>query len=256
MSKVSILKAWEDNYIYLFAYDRSRALVVDPGDDRLVLQALASAGLELTHILVTHHHRDHIAGIKTLKEQTGCEIVGSDQKRVSAISRLVKHGDRLQLGSVLIDVIATPGHTRSSVCYYCPPGKDDPNGRLWTGDTLFMGGCGRLFECSSAVMWQSLQKICTLPDATLIYGGHDYTKENYQFALTIEPDNPEMKQHLSELRRPECPGKETPPTTLAQEKQTNIFLRSGYAEIKSNLGMTQSDPAAIFTELRARKDRF
>jgi hydroxyacylglutathione hydrolase len=256
MSNVSILKAWEDNYIYLFVYDRSRTLVVDPGDDKLVLQALESAGLDLTHVLVTHHHWDHIAGIKTLKEQTGCEIVGPDQKRIPVISHLVKDGDRLELGSTHIDVIATPGHTRSSVCYYCPPGKDDPNGRLWTGDTVFMGGCGRLFECSAPEMWQSLQRISALPDTTLIYGGHDYTKENYQFALTIEPGNQEIKQHLSQMRHPGFPEKEPLPTTLAQEKRTNIFLRSSCPEIKSNLGKTQSEPAAIFAELRARKDRF
>jgi len=256
MNHVSILKAWEDNYIYLFQYDRNRALVVDPADDTIVLRALQSAGLDLTHVLVTHHHWDHVAGIKMLKEQTGCEIVGPDRQRVPQISHLIKEGDRLTLGSVHIDVISTPGHTRSSVCYYCPPSRDDPDGRLWTGDTLFRGGCGRLFECSAREMWQSLQKICALPDTTLVYGGHDYAKENYQFALSIEPNNQEIKQCLSVVTSPDFPKRGPALTTLAQEKQTNIFLRAVCPEIKSALGKAQSEAAVVFAELRARKDRF
>jgi hydroxyacylglutathione hydrolase len=256
MNHVSILRAWEDNYIHLFQYDRNSALVVDPADDKVVLRALQSAGLDLTHILVTHHHWDHVAGIKTLKDQTGCEIVGPDQKRIPQISHLIRQGDRLAVGSTHIDVIATPGHTRTSACYYCPPSRDDPDGRLWTGDTLFRGGCGRLFECSAQVMWQSLQKICALPDTTLIYGGHDYAKENYRFGLSIEPKNQEIKQCLSVITSPDFPSKEPPPTTLAQEKQTNVFLRSARPGIKATLGEAQSEAAVVFAELRARKDIF
>ncbi len=256
MGRVSILKAWEDNYVYLFQYDRNRALAVDPADAEVVLESLESTDLDLTHILVTHHHGDHTAGIKALKEQTGCAVAGPDQKRIPLISHSLRHGDHLTLGSSRIDVIATPGHTQSSVCYYCPPGRDDPDGRLWTGDTLFMGGCGRLFECSAAEMWRSLQTICTLPDATLIYGGHDYAKENYRFALSIDPNSREIEQRLRQITNPAYSNKEPIPTTLAQEKQTNIFLRSVCSEIRSALGKMQSGAEAIFTELRARKDRF
>jgi len=231
-------------------------LVVDPGDDKLVLQAIESAGLDLTHILVTHHHWDHIAGIEALKGQTGCEIVGPDQERVPLISHLVKDGDRLELGPAYIDVLATSGHTRSSVCYYCPPDKDDPNGRLWTGDTLFMGGCGRLFECAAAEMWRSLQRICSLPDTSVIYGGHDYAKENYQFSLSIEPNNREVKQRLQEVTHPASPGNELIPTTLGIEKRTNIFLRSNCPKIRSVVGDVPCAAAHVFAELRARKDRY
>ena len=176
MNNVTVLRAWEDNYIYLFQYGRSRALVVDPADGRVVLRALKAADLELTHVLVTHHHWDHIAGVEALQHETGCKVVGPDQQRIPQVSHLVGQGDRLMLGSTPIEVIATPGHTRTSVCYYAPPAEGTPEGCVWTGDTLFMGGCGRLFECSARDMWGSLQKIARLPDTTRIYGGHDYAE--------------------------------------------------------------------------------
>lgn len=256
MERIQILRAWQDNYIYLFQYDQGRTLAVDPADDAVVRQALDSASLDLTHILITHHHQDHTAGVSALQDQTACEIVGPDQKRIPQITRLVRNGNRLTLGSNHIEVIATPGHTRTSVCYYAPPHGDDPHGRLWTGDTLFRGGCGRLFECSARDMWQSLQKICALPEATLIYGGHDYTEENYRFGLTIEPNNLDIRRSLEDIRRADSLGEEPDPTTLGQEKQTNVFLRSPLPEIGSALGRSKSEAAEVFAELRARKDRF
>jgi hydroxyacylglutathione hydrolase len=252
MKSVITISALGDNLIYLYQYGQGDCLVVDPGDCPPVLKALKKHNLSLRTILVTHHHWDHIGGAGKLKKKTGCKIIGGDRRRMSDIDQLVEDGQRFQVGDTEVQVIATPGHTSTSVCYYVPSTTDNTNGILWTGDTLFVGGCGRLLECDAKTMWQSLQKPASLPDDTLVYCGHDYTVENYEFALSIEPDNEMVRQRLSDISK----TGQTVPSTISQEKTTNIFLRSGTPKVKTALGMTDAKDFEVFAELRRRKDIF
>ena len=245
-----------DNYIYLYRYDNSNALVIDPGDYSIVLETLKKNNLTLTTILATHHHWDHIGGIAELKKRTGCKVIGVDKKRIPGIDHLVEDGQILTVGNTQIQVIATPGHTRTAVSYYLPPTNENKAGILWTGDTLFIGGCGRLFECNAETMWDSLQKLAALPDQTYLYCGHDYTLENYEFAQMIEPDNQAAKNRLGEIRQNQRQGKFTVPSTLSQEKATNIFLRASTADVKTALNIPHAEDVEVFAELRRRKDRF
>lgn len=249
MDSVTTISALGDNYIYLYKCGQNNAFVVDPGDSSAVLRAIEEQELILTAVLVTHHHFDHTGGIRDLKEKTGCEVI-------SPAAHIVNDKDILEIGAVKIQVIATPGHTRDSVCYYLQSSKGNKSGILFTGDTLFIGGCGRPIECDAQTMWDSLRKIAGLPDNTLVYPGHDYTQENYEFAMTIEPNNTTMKTRLQEIKELQNQGRLTVPSTVAQEKTTNIFLRADTPEIKTVLDMPKAAGAEVFAELRRRKNVF
>ena len=244
------IPAFGDNLIYLYRYNQSDCLAVDPGES--VLKALKEQDLSLKMILLTHHHWDHTGGVAELKKKTGCKVVGGDKRRIRGIDQLVEDGDILPVGDAEIRVIATAGHTSTSVCYYLVPSPANASGILWTGDTLFVGGCGRLFESNARTMFESLQKLASLPDDTLVYCGHDYTLENYEFALSIEPDNQAIRQRLNDMRQ----GGQTVPSTILQERTTNVFLLAGTPELKAALGMEQAKDFRVFTELRRRKDIF
>ena len=243
MEPVITISALGDNYIYLCRYYRNDAFAVDPGEAKAVLEVLKKHGLNLTDVLITHRHFDHTAGIETLKERTGCKVIGGEKEKV------------LLVGNVNIQVIATPGHTRDSVCYYVQP-SEKHRGLLLTGDTLFVGGCGRPIECDAKTLWQSLQKLTALPNDTLLYPGHNYTAENYEFALTIEPNNSDVKSRLEDARKAHRQGLPTVPSTILQEKTTNIFLRANRHEIKATVNMPNAADAEVFAELRRRKNIF
>jgi hydroxyacylglutathione hydrolase len=142
------------------------------------------------------------------------------------------------------------------VCYYIPAADENEHKILWTGDTLFVGGCGRILECDARTMWNSLLKLASLPDDTLVYCGHDYTQENYEFALTIEPDNEAVKQRFQGIIETVRTGGLTVPSVIFQEKATNIFLRSDTEEVKTALNMPRAGIVDVFAELRRRKDVF
>jgi hydroxyacylglutathione hydrolase len=256
MDSVITIPALGDNFIYLYRYNKSDSLAVDPSDGSLVLRILREKGLSLKMVLITHHHWDHVAGASDLKQQTGCKIIGADKQRIPALDSVVADGQILPVGDRKVRVVATPGHTRTSVCYYMEPSADNENGILWTGDTLFVGGCGRLLECDAKTMWGSLQKLASLPDDTLVYCGHDYTLENYEFAFGIEPNNQAVKEHLEQVRRLLKQGKLTVPSNILLEKTTNCFLRAGTPELKAALGMQNAQAVEVFAELRRRKDFF
>jgi hydroxyacylglutathione hydrolase len=256
MDSVITIPALGDNFIYLYRYNKSDSLAVDPSDGSLVLRILREKGLSLKMVLITHHHWDHVAGASDLKQQTGCKIIGADKQRIPALDSVVADGQILPVGDRKVRVVATPGHTRTSVCYYMEPSADNENGILWTGDTLFVGGCGRLLECDAKTMWGSLQKLASLPDDTLVYCGHDYTLENYEFAFGIEPNNQAVKERLEQVRRLLKQGKLTVPSNILLEKTTNCFLRAGTPELKAALGMQNAQAVEVFAELRRRKDFF
>lgn len=255
MNSVVTIPAFGDNYIYLCPCEQASAFVVDPGDGTAAHHALKKHGLDLTAVLATHHHFDHIGGVNQLKRKTGCEIIGPDPYRIPSIDRVVTDGEVMNFAEITIQVIATPGHTSTSVCYYVQP-SDNGEGILFTGDTLFVGGCGRLIECDAQTMWDSLQKIARLPDDTLVYPGHDYTEENYEFALTIVPDNDIVQKRLQEIREIQKQSKPTLPSTIAREKESNIFLQAGTHEVKAALKMTNDDAVEVFAKLRRMKDVF
>ena len=265
MDPLIIIPALGDNFIYLHQFGQSSALVVDPSDSSSVLSIIKNRRLTLTTILITHHHWDHIAGAAELKSKTGCQIVGSDKQRIPGIDTVVDDAQTLTMDSADIQVIATPGHTRTSVCYYMQPSSDNRNGILWTGDTMFVGGCGRLLECDAQDMLNSLLKLASLPEATLVYCGHNYTVENYEFAFSIEPDNQAVKQRLQQIKQAQKAGPRRfasqseeagVPSTILEEKITNPFLRVDTPELKNALNMPQARPVEVFAELRRRKDIF
>lgn len=256
MERIISIPALGDNFIYLYQYDNNNALAVDPGDYSSVTEALKKHNLTLTAILATHHHWDHTGGITELKKRTGCKVIGSDKQRIPGIDEIAEDGQIITVGDTKIQTIATPGHTRTAVCYYLLPSNENDAGILWTGDTLFIGGCGRLMESNAQTMWDSLQKIAALPNETHIYCGHDYTLENYRFALEIEPHNKAVKNRLNEIKQKQQHGEFTVPSTISQEKQTNIFLRAATPEIKNALNMPRAGEVEIFAELRRRKDIF
>jgi hydroxyacylglutathione hydrolase len=242
-----------DNYIYVYAYEQDKALVVDPCDSRVVLQTLAQYGLHLTTILVTHHHGDHTAGIRDLKKKTSCQVIGADKQRISGLDKVVTDGGRLSLGPCNVEVLSTPGHTRTGVCYYL---TYQDEAILWTGDTLFVGGCGRLFECDARTMWSSLQKLVALPGQTQVYCGHEYTLENCAFALSLLSEDFYFQGFQQRAQANLALHQHTMPSTLLAETQGNIFLRAHDPKVASVLGMPHADPVDVFAELRRRKNRF
>ena len=256
MDSVITIPALGDNFIYLYRYNQSDSLAVDPSDGSLVLRILQEHRLSLKTILITHHHWDHVAGTTDLKQKTGCKVIGADRRRIPGIDTVAEGGQILPVGGSKVRVITTPGHTCTSVCYYIEPSAGNENGILWTGDTLFAGGCGRLLECDAQSMWESLQRLASLPQDTLVYCGHDYTLENYEFASGIEPGNQDVKDRLDQVRQAQSQGRLTVPTSILLERTTNCFLRAGVPELKAALGMPQAQAVEVFAELRRRKDIF
>ena len=255
MGRVIIIPAFSDNYIYLYQYDQDKAFAVDPADSSAVLAALTENALSLTMILSTHSHHDHVGGNLELKKATGCQVIGADS-RIPDIDRVVADSDIISAGPSQIQVIATPGHTEKDVCYYLPASSLNPHGALFTGDTLFVAGCGRRFGTDVLTMYNSLNKLIALPADTRVYCGHDYTIEDYEFALTVEPTNNTVKQLLQKAKQASAQGTPTVPSTIEQEKLTNPFLRADSAKIRKSLNMAKSPPQEVFDQLRRRKDTF
>ncbi|WP_211828345.1 hydroxyacylglutathione hydrolase [Kistimonas asteriae] len=259
MINVTGLPAFNDNYIWLLTDPDSRLChVVDPGDGDIVLKACRDNNLELAGILITHHHGDHTGGIRTLLAHHNVPVYGPANEQIPDLTHPLSENDTLLLHGCTFRVIETPGHTAGHIAYYGEPEQQPPI--LFCGDTLFAGGCGRLFEGTPAQMLASLTKLSALPDSTQIYCAHEYTLANLRFAQTVETDNAELQQRLTEAEVLRQSGKSTVPSDMATERATNPFLRSSQATIKAAAeqfsGRTMTDDTDTFAAIRRWKDSF
>ena len=244
----------DDNYVYLArCADTGATAAVDPAVAGPVLAAASSLGWRIDRILNTHHHGDHTGGNLEIKAATGCTVVGpaADRDRIPGIDVALDEGDSYSLGRQVARVFFVPGHTRGHIAYWFADSEV-----LFCGDTLFAMGCGRLFEGSPAQMWDSLSKLKALPGETRVYCAHEYTQANGRFALTVEPGNAELVRRMEAVDEARRHGLPTVPSTLAEERATNPFLRPESAELQERLGLVGAAPVAVFAETRARKDSF
>jgi hydroxyacylglutathione hydrolase len=243
-----------DNYIYLLHDDVSgETAVVDPAVAEPVLDVLKQRGWQLTYILNTHHHGDHVGGNVELKRHTGCQVIGAkaDSHRIPALDRGVIEGERVKLGGHFAQVMETAGHTSGHIVYYFAA-----DNALFCGDTLFVMGCGRLFEGSAAELWQSLQKLKALPAETRVYCGHEYSQANARFSLSVEPDNLALQQKTMLIQQRRANDLPTVPSTIAEELATNPFFREDSLALRKNLNCPTDTPVKVFTKLRRLKDSF
>ena len=256
MSRLDIkqIPVLNDNYVYLAHCPATgQTAVVDPAVAGPVLDTLTKTGWTLTHILNTHHHGDHTGGNLELKAATGCTIVGpkADRDRIPGIDVMVGDGDSYALGSSTAKVFDVPGHTRGHIAYWF-----EASDALFCGDTLFVMGCGRLFEGTPAQMVHSLAKFDALPGQTRVYCAHEYTQSNGRFALTVEPGNNDLQNLMKDVDAKRAKGIPTVPSTLAQERATNPFLRPSSKGLQATIGMSGADIVDVFAEVRRRKDHF
>lgn len=241
-----------DNYAYLIHAEGSdRALVVDPSEAGPVREALARYGLTLAGVLATHHHHDHVGGIAELCEsQPGLDVVASayDRERVPCVTKTVEDDERFELAGLALHALLVPGHTLGAVAFVV----DDA---VFTGDTLFVAGCGRLFEGTPADMHRSLSAVLgSLPPATRVFCGHEYTVNNARFAKTVEPDNAAVDALLEEAEAKRGRGEPTVPSSIARERETNPFLRVSEPSLRARYA--SADPVAVLAAVRKAKDAF
>lgn len=245
-----------DNYAYLVVDEsRNEAGIVDCAEAQPVLAAVKNEGVDLTAILPTHHHYDHVGGNEDLlAAKPGLTVYGFDD-RIPGLTQRVNDGDRITLGSLEASIIFIPAHTTGHIAYHFERDK-----AVFTGDTLFAGGCGRLFEGDAAMMIKSLSKLLVLADDTRVYFGHEYTEKNLQFALTLEPENEALQSKHGWARAQNGKGAFTTPTTIASEKETNPFFRWGSEELRATLRQKFPDlpmtDVAVFAKTRALKDAY
>jgi hydroxyacylglutathione hydrolase len=257
MVEIRPLRAFHDNYIWLIhgPEDARRVAIVDPGDAAPVEAALAERGLELAAILVTHHHGDHTGGIRALLERFDVPVYGPAEEPIPGRTHALQGGDRLDLPALGLsfEVIDVPGHTAGHIAYY-------GHGALFCGDTLFSGGCGRLFEGTPSQMTASLDRLAALPDSTRIYCAHEYTLANLRFAAAVEPDNRALADYTAQARGLRADDRPTLPSTVGLERSVNPFLRCDEPAVvraaETHGGRALADRVEVFATVRAWKDGF
>jgi hydroxyacylglutathione hydrolase len=243
-----------DNYAFL-AHDAASGdtALIDVPEAAPILAALSARGWTLSHVLLTHHHYDHVDGLDEVLATHKAKVVGAaaDAHRLPPLDIAVSEGDQVQIGPEMARVMDVSGHTLGHIAFYFKASR-----AVFTADSLMALGCGRLFEGTAPQMWDSLSKLAALPDDTLVCSGHEYTAANGNFALTIEPDNPDLIARVADIAAARAANRPTVPSLMSLERATNPFLRAGIDAVQQNVGMQGADPADVFAEIRARKDRF
>jgi len=253
VAEIRLFTCLTDNFGYLIHDPATKATAsIDAPEAAPIIRALEREGWTLTDILITHHHHDHVGGVAELKQKYRCRVVGPrDQSaKIANVDLRIGQGDVVKVGSLLSRVLETPGHTLDHVSYVF-----DNDKAVFAADTLFSIGCGRVFEGSYPMMWDSLLKLRALPDDFKLYCGHEYTAANVKFALTVEPDNAALKARAEEVARLRAANQPTIPTLLGEEKQANVFLRADEPSVAAGVRMKGSSAAEVFRELRERKNK-
>lgn len=249
---IAPIPAFSDNYIWMLERD-GRIAVVDPGDANPVLAVLEERGVTLDTIIITHHHFDHTGGVKALKTATDCRVIGPNNPKIEGIDENLVNGDVTHVLGYRFDVLEVPGHTLDHIALHC-----SEETVLFCGDTLFVGGCGRVFEGTFPMMQNSLDKLARLPAETSVYCTHEYTLANLAFARTVDPTNLELMAHIEACEAKRAVGEPTVPSTLSKELQINPFLRWSSPAIIAQLKQRQrykgDSPADVFGAVRAWKD--
>lgn len=251
-ARTHLFNCLSDNFGVLIHDPQTGATAsIDAPDAAAVEKALADTGWTLTDILVTHHHNDHTAGVAPLKAKYKCRVVGPKSDKFTAVDETIGEGGSVKVGNLAARVIETPGHTLDHICYIF-----DQDKVALVGDTLFAVGCGRVIEGTMPQMWHSLLKLRALPDDMAFHCGHEYTQANIKFALTIEPDNADLKARAKEADALRAAGKPTLPSTIGAEKKINCFLRADVPAVAAGIGMAGKSGEEVFAEIRLRKNKF
>lgn len=248
------IPALSDNYTYLLHDEKSGdTACIDVPEAAPILKALSDRNWSLTEIWLTHHHHDHIGGVGDLLKHHDAKVTGAaaDRHRLPNLNREVGDGDAFEFGGEVVEIFDVSGHTEGHIAFVLKASQ-----YAFTADSLMALGCGRLFEGTAAQMWDSLQKLAALAPDTLICSGHEYTQANGRFAITVDPDNQDLKDRIQRIGRARDKNEPTVPSRLAEELATNPFLRAADPAIQTHLDMTGAKPVDVFTEIRARKDRF
>lgn len=259
MLDVQPIPAFNDNYLWLIRApaDPTRAVVVDPGDAEPVLATLARESLTLAAILVTHHHGDHIGGVRQLLSDFDVPVFGPKKESIPGLTHALADGDRVELAELGLhfDVLDVPGHTAGHIAYYW---TDSGHSAVFCGDTLFCAGCGRLFEGTPAQMNHSLGRLADLPGETQVFCTHEYTLDNLRFATAVEPENEEMTRFRASAVALREKGLPTLPSTIERERRINPFMRCGLESIREaasrHVNRTVADPVEVFAIIRHWKD--
>ena len=243
-----------DNYGVLVHDAKTGATAsIDSGDASATLAALESCGWTLSHLLLTHHHGDHTAGTLAVKKATGCKVIGPAplSSKIDGLDEHVNEGDVIDFSGHKVSVIHTPGHTTDMMNYHFVDAQV-----VFTGDTLFAMGCGRLFEGDAEMMFNSMQKLAKLPAETTVYCSHEYTETNARFATDVDPDNKALVTRVASIKALRADGQPTIPCKLSDELATNPFLRTSDSGIRKTLGMESASDVAVFAELRNRRNQY
>lgn len=252
--QIETIPCLSDNYAYL-AHDPAtgETAVVDVPEAAPILNALAKKGWRATQVLITHHHADHVQGLSDLLAHHDAKVVGhaADAARLPPLDMSVSEGDTVSIGNETGHVMDVSGHTVGHIAFHFPQ-----SAVVFTADSLMALGCGRVFEGTMPQMWESLSKLAALPPETTVCSGHEYTAANARFALTIDPDNPDLISRIEAVDAARAQGRPTVPSRLSEELATNPFLRAADPGIQAHLGMTGADAVTVFAEIRTRKDNF